>query len=233
MQNAECRMQNQPQSCELHPMQDADAECRMQNQPQSCELPPMAVILQGEPRVCRWLCAWAHDHRTAAQLYVRDMFKMAASEYSTAEDRSRSTMAEWRPLHTPPAGAARTPCPTSATIPRSTPSFSCFSPDRGRQGYTVPRVARVSPGCRARQRVWPRTLAKIRAHGRGWVKTGHFSGFAAPAAAPKAQRAEVITKGRAERRRQGSTRRPPPPPASPRGASSRYHSSRAHQTSAD
>ena len=49
---------------------------------------------------------------------------------------------------------------------------------RGRRGYTVPRVARVSPGCRARQRVWPRTLAKIRAHGRGWVKTGHFAGFA-------------------------------------------------------
>ena len=49
---------------------------------------------------------------------------------------------------------------------------------RGRHGYTVPRVARVSPGCRARQRVWPRTLAKIRAHGRGWVKTGHFAGFA-------------------------------------------------------
>ena len=49
---------------------------------------------------------------------------------------------------------------------------------RGRHGYAVPRVARVSPGCRARQRVWPRTLAKIRAHGRGWVKTGHFAGFA-------------------------------------------------------
>ena len=49
---------------------------------------------------------------------------------------------------------------------------------RGRRGYAVPRVARVSPGCRARQRVWPRTLAKIRAHGRGWVKTGHFAGFA-------------------------------------------------------
>ena len=32
---------------------------------------------------------------------------------------------------------------------------------RGRQGYAVPRVARVSPGCRARQRVWPRTLAKM------------------------------------------------------------------------
>ena len=53
---------------------------------------------------------------------------------------------------------------------------------RGRQGYAVPRVARVSPGCRARQRVWPRTLAKIRAHGRGWVKTGHFAGFALSAA---------------------------------------------------
>ena len=39
--DAECRMQNRPQSCELRPMQDADAECRMQNQPQSCELHPM------------------------------------------------------------------------------------------------------------------------------------------------------------------------------------------------
>ena len=39
--DAECRMQNRAQSCELHPMQDADAECRMQNQPQSCELHPM------------------------------------------------------------------------------------------------------------------------------------------------------------------------------------------------
>ena len=29
--DAECRMQNRAQSCELHPMQDADAECRMQN----------------------------------------------------------------------------------------------------------------------------------------------------------------------------------------------------------
>ena len=37
--DAECRMQNQPQSCELHPMQDADAECRMQKRAQSysCE----------------------------------------------------------------------------------------------------------------------------------------------------------------------------------------------------
>ena len=38
----ECRMQMQnadrPQSCALHPMQDADAECRMQNRPQSCAL---------------------------------------------------------------------------------------------------------------------------------------------------------------------------------------------------
>ena len=33
--DAECRMQNQLQSCELHPMQDADAECRMQNRAQS------------------------------------------------------------------------------------------------------------------------------------------------------------------------------------------------------
>ena len=35
-------MQNQPQSGELHPMQDADAECRMQNRAQSCELQPDA-----------------------------------------------------------------------------------------------------------------------------------------------------------------------------------------------
>ena len=34
--DAECRMQNELQSCELHPMQDADAECRMQNRAQSC-----------------------------------------------------------------------------------------------------------------------------------------------------------------------------------------------------
>ena len=31
--------------------------------------------------------------------------------------------------------------------------------------------------------MWPRTLAKIRAHGRGWVKTGHFAGFAVNACA--------------------------------------------------
>ena len=64
---------------------------------------------------------------------------------------------------------------------------------RGRQGYAVPRVARVSPGCRARQRVWPRTLAKIRAHGRGWVKTGHFAGFACTGAGGSREPARLLT----------------------------------------
>ena len=35
-------MQNRPQSCALHPMQDANAECRMQNRAQSYELAPDA-----------------------------------------------------------------------------------------------------------------------------------------------------------------------------------------------
>ena len=73
---------------------------------------------------------------------------------------------------------------------------------RGRRGYAVPRVARVSPGCRARQRVWPRTLAKIRAHGRGWVKTGHFAGFAVPAPARGKK-----TQSSPERRRSAPPRR--------------------------
>ena len=44
--DAQCRMQNRPQSCELRPMQDGDAECRMQNQPQSCELHPIRMQMQ-------------------------------------------------------------------------------------------------------------------------------------------------------------------------------------------
>ena len=82
---------------------------------------------------------------------------------------------------------------------------------RGRRGYAVPRVARVSPGCRARQRVWPRTLAKIRAHGRGWVKTGHFAGFAG-----RARRVELSCVSRALRG--GSGKEEPLPKSTTLGA---------------
>lgn len=48
------------------------SEAAILNRPTESEIDifmSRAIILQGEPRVCRWLCAWAHDHRTAAQLY--------------------------------------------------------------------------------------------------------------------------------------------------------------------